>query len=200
MRSKVLLAGVAALTTLGALGACGVPTEDSARLEDDADVPFGLLDEATTTTPPATGVNPTGASLQICLLRDDELARVGRAAPATPALSDVVELLAAGPTPEELDGDITTALADDAVDPDVESAHGIAEVDLTGAFAADAGARQALAVAQIVCTLTSQPGIGQVTFTLDGDPVDVPRGDGSTTSDPVSLDDYRQLDHAAPAP
>jgi len=197
MRLKALLAGVAALT---ALAACGVPTEDTAQIEDDAEVPFGLLDEATTTTPPATGLTPTGTSLQICLLRDDGLARVRRAGPATPTLSDVVELLAAGPTPEELAHDITTAIADDAVVTDVDAAHGIAEVDLTRAFAADAGARQALAVAQIVCTLTSQPGIGQVTFTLDGDPVDVPRGDGSTTSDPVSLDDYRQLDHTAQAP
>lgn len=177
-----------------ALAACGVPTEDTAQVEDPAEVPFGLLDEATPTTPPATNVSPTGVAVQVCLLRDDRLARVRRAGAPDATPTDALQLLAGGPSPDELAAGFTTAFADDAVVTDVEATHGVARVDLTRAFAADAGPRQALAVAQVVCTLTSQPGIGQVTFTLDGDPIDVPRGDGSTTSDPVSLDDYRDLD------
>ncbi len=46
---------------------------------------------------------------------------------------------------------------------------------------------------QLVCTFTARAGIGQVAFTLSGAPVDVPRGDGSLTADPVSRDDYAEL-------
>jgi len=177
-----------------ALVACGVPTENTARLEDE-DVPFGLLDPPPTTTSSPPGPAGTDAGLQLCFLdADDDLVTVVRRVPIDATLADAVELLAAGPAPAELAAGTTTALADGALAAQVEASHGIAEVDLTRTFAADAGRRQRLAVAQVVCTLTGRPGIGQVTFTLDGEPVEVPRGDGSTTSDPVSRDDYRQMD------
>jgi hypothetical protein len=35
--------------------------------------------------------------------------------------------------------------------------------------------------------------VGLVSFTLEGAPVDVPRGDGSVTSGAVSRDDYAEL-------
>jgi hypothetical protein len=74
-----------------------------------------------------------------------------------------------------------------------EHATDITVAELSSVFSALTGQRQLVAIAQIVCTLTSQPGIGQVAFTLDGEPVDVPKGDGSTTSAPVAADDYQHL-------
>ena len=185
---------LATLALAAGLVACGVPTGGSVQVEDPEDVPFGLLEEAPTTTPPATAAVPAGTALQVCLLRDESLVRVPRAAGLDATLSDVVDVLAAGPTPEERDEGITTALGDQPLIAGVDAAQGVAAVDLTEAFAADVGARQVLAVAQVVCTLTGRPGIGQVTFTLDGEPVAVPRGDGSTTAAPVSIDDYRLLE------
>ena len=52
---------------------------------------------------------------------------------------------------------------------------------------------QLLAVAQIVCTLTGRPGVGQVSFTLQGARLAVPKGDGSLVSSPVARDDYAGL-------
>ena len=52
---------------------------------------------------------------------------------------------------------------------------------------------QALSVAQMVFTLTARPGIGRVSFTIDGEPVDVPDGSGALTSDPVAREDYDDL-------
>ena len=66
---------------------------------------------------------------------------------------------------------------------------GIATVELSADFTAASSTDQRAAVAQIVCTLTARPGIGQVQFQLNAKPADVPRGDGSTTSKPVSRDD-----------
>ena len=50
-----------------------------------------------------------------------------------------------------------------------------------------------LALGQLVLTATARPGVGQVRFTLEGLPVQVPTADGTVTSDPLSRDDYLAL-------
>jgi spore germination protein GerM len=70
---------------------------------------------------------------------------------------------------------------------------GIAAVDLTPGFAELPGDRQLRAVAQMTCTLTAQPGVGQVRYTLGGSSIAVPRADGSVTGDPVTRQDYGSL-------
>jgi spore germination protein GerM len=70
---------------------------------------------------------------------------------------------------------------------------GTAIVDLSRPFTALSGSDQLLALAQIVFTLTSRPGIGQVQFTLGGAAIDIPRANGSLTPSPVSRDDYGPL-------
>ena len=71
---------------------------------------------------------------------------------------------------------------------------GVAEVDLVGeVYDLVPPDEQLPAVAQIVLTLTQRPGIGQVSFTLDGEPLRVRLGNGQTTDEagqPVSADDY----------
>jgi len=70
-------------------------------------------------------------------------------------------------------------------------------VDLTDDFAALAGQDQLLAIAQLALSLTGQAGVGRVAFTLGGDRIEVPRGDGSLTSGSVSRDAYLTLLGAA---
>ena len=70
---------------------------------------------------------------------------------------------------------------------------GVAQVDLAAEFAELGSDRQLLAIAQLVLTLTSRPGVGQVAFTLDTAPIDVPRADGTITSDPVTRADYASM-------
>ncbi len=48
-------------------------------------------------------------------------------------------------------------------------------------------------VGQLVLTLTSQRGIGQVLFTVDGKALDVPRGDGTFDSGALSYADFSDL-------
>ena len=52
-----------------------------------------------------------------------------------------------------------------------------------------------MAIAQIVLTLTRRPGIGQVQFTLDGEPLAVPERDNVQTVPGalVSRNDYQSL-------
>ena len=66
-------------------------------------------------------------------------------------------------------------------------------MDLNTDFGTESATDQLNAVAQIVCTLTARPGIGQVQFRLNGKSTAVPSGDGSTTSAAVSRDNYPNL-------
>jgi spore germination protein GerM len=78
----------------------------------------------------------------------------------------------------------------------VDVDRGVATVNATRAFLNSLSAvDQRLAIAQIVLTLTSRPGIGQVVFSVDQQTIVVPRGRGdlSSAGDPVTFDDYKNL-------
>jgi spore germination protein GerM len=75
----------------------------------------------------------------------------------------------------------------------VEVSRGRAVVDLAEEFNEISGSAQLIALAEIVYTATGRPGIGQVTFTLEGSPIETPRGDGSLTSEPLTRSDYQRL-------
>jgi spore germination protein GerM len=78
-----------------------------------------------------------------------------------------------------------------------ESGTGVATVDLVGELfeGIEGGVEQRRAIAQIVLTLTRRPGIGQVRFTLDGEPLPVPKRGNvlSEPGEPVSRLDYASL-------
>lgn len=194
-----LLAGLVTATLVAAMSGCGVGPQEQARPVDDADVPFGLLDPEV--SPPLTTA-PTGTLVRIHLVaEDDTLVPVERRTADTD-LADMVALLVGGPSDEETQLGLRSVLASAGDAPDllgaVELARGVATVDLDEAFAELASDAQLLAIGQIVLTLTDRPGVGQVSFTLAGSPVDVPRGDGTTASGTVTRGDYRDL--AAPTP
>ncbi len=50
-----------------------------------------------------------------------------------------------------------------------------------------------VAVAQLVLTLTAQPGVGQVVFVIGEDTAQIPRADNTLTNAPVSRDDFIEL-------
>jgi spore germination protein GerM len=70
---------------------------------------------------------------------------------------------------------------------------GVGTVDLGGSFGQVGGQEQILAVAQLVFTATSVPGIVKVQFTLGGRPVEVPAGDGTLTQGPLGRSDFPSL-------
>lgn len=184
-----LVVGVLIVAVLGT--SCGVPADDQAERVDD--VPFGLLDPQPST--PAESVGPTeGPVVQIYLVDStgQKLAPVERRLSQASAF-DVVEALMAGPTARERQQGMSTALGSEAVVSRVELVGGVASVDLTGRFAALDGLTQQMGIAQLVLTLTGRPGIGRISFTLDGQPIDIPRGDGTLATGSVSRDNYREF-------
>jgi hypothetical protein len=168
--------------------ACSVRAEQRAQVEDDEAVPFDLLDE---NVPPllSPSADPAAEAVALCFVQEGVLVKVDSALERPFGLTSIVDALAEPPEVESL----RTAVGDPPLVQEVELVGGVARVDLRPAITELGGEDQLLAVAQLVCTLTGRPGIGLVSFTLEGAPIDVPTGDGSLTSEPVSRDDYADL-------
>lgn len=179
------------------IAGCGVSSQDDVQVTPDDEVPFGLLDEAPV-QPSVTALPPSGPVTDVFLVGPTQDVLVARSRQLDgDDLEDVVTRLEAGPTKDEADEGLTTALPDEPTITSVALQEGTASVDLAPGFADLDGATQRLALAQIVFTMTARPGIGRVVFTLEQRPVEVPLGDGTLTSSAVSRDGYREL---APAP
>lgn len=182
------LAGAVVLTL--ALHGCNVPPQERARTVREAAVPFDLLDPAAPPlVPPST--SSIAEQLALCFVRDGRLIVVTQELAPPITLRDAVAALA-GP-PQGAVPFLRTALTEPSLVSDVRLVGGIARVDLVAGVSALPTEEQLLAVAQIVCTLTGRPGVGQVSFTLDGARLPVPKGDGSLVTSPVARDDYSAL-------
>jgi spore germination protein GerM len=154
----------------------------------DDEVPYDLPNpDAERIVPPAPAGAPT---VSLCYLADGELATVEHAMEPPVSLIDTVRALAEPPASAP---HLRTAIGDPDLVRSVDLAGGIAVVDLRRSISTISGQDQLVAVAQIVCTLTGRAGVGQVSFTLDGSAVDIPRDDGSLVSEPVARDDYASL-------
>lgn len=190
--------GALLLVTLGlALGGCGVTTEPQPVTVDDDGVPFGLLTSTstastttTTTDPPPDGRPAEG--LTVCFHRGTRVVPVVRPG-REPGVMQALAALRAGPTADEASLGLSTAVFDPSIATGVRMTGGIATVELGPAFADAGAAVQYDVIVETVCTLTSQPGVGQVAFEVDGERVEVPREDGSLSAEPVSRDDYPGL-------
>ena len=175
---------------LSVAAGCSVPAQERAQTTRDAAVPFGLLDpEAPPILAPPPG--PSSEQVDLCFVRE------GRIVPAQSVLTAPVTLRAAldalATPPPDAGPLVRTALPDPSIVREVRLVGGIARVDLTPAVSTLPADEQLLAVAQIVCTLTGRPGVGQVSFTLEGARLAVPNVDGSLVTSPVARDDYGAL-------
>jgi spore germination protein GerM len=181
---------ILAMFTLVLAAGCTVPAQDSAQRVRDEAVPFALLDPlAPPIVPPASG--PSSEPVALCFVRDGRLVIVTNQIGAPAGLRAALDALAS--PPEDAGPLLRTAFTEPSLVRDVRLLGGIARVDLSPEVAALPADEQLLAVAQIVCTLTGRPGVGQVSFTLQGARLAVPKGDGSLVSSPVARDDYAGL-------
>ena len=166
-------------------GGCGVPVDGEPR---DLARPG-----------PASGSNAPaadgyGSAVQrLYLIRDGRLVRAVRRVPAPPTPHELLDDLLAGPTRAEQQDGLTSALSTVRVD-------GMTVVQrratVTISEPPDQAARgdDLLAYGQIVCTLSGQGAeVGTVSFTNARRPLGVPRGDGSLSTEPLTIADYASL-------
>jgi spore germination protein GerM len=187
------VAGAVAVVTLAVVAACGVPTQDEARTVARDDVPFELLERGTTTSSAPPLLPRPDEVVEVCFLDDDGvLTPILTRPPGDQTLPATVAVLAEPPAANVFGVPLTTAVSEPEL-LEVTRERGLVVVDLDSSFTTMAADDQLAAIAQLVCTLTAQPGVGQIRFSLDGTPIEVPRGDGSLTAEPVVRSDYATL-------
>lgn len=179
------------MCTMLLTAACGAPSDGAVDAIDDDDVPFGLLEEDRSS---ADAAAPSGELVEIYLVvgADDLLFPTVRSLDDTSA-GEVIAELEQDLSDVEVAAGLRNPLADRDVIAGVTLEDGLATIDLTSEFTQMSAANQLLGVAQIVFTAARRPGIDRVAFTLDGQPIQVPMGDGTLTAQPVSPGDYRRF-------
>jgi spore germination protein GerM len=174
------------LATL-AIAGCGVPGQSQPTQLDENGVRI-VASETTTSLPRGT---PT-RRVDLCLVADDHLITVPTELPTPLTVRRTLQALVNAPR-TKLPAGTRSAINDPRLITANTSKRGVAQIDLSTDLSQIPPADQILALAQVVCTLTSLPGIGQVHFTRAGHPIDIPRADGSLTNKPVARSDYGTL-------
>ncbi len=187
-----LLACVLAVVPAG----CGVPDSGEPTPIPASDVPYGLA--APTPTEPgdtSTGTMLSAAGIYL-VTPEDVLVLRGRELPDGGTDAQVQALLgqlAGGPSQQELADELSTALPPGIELEVTEVADGVATVDLAGLVDAPTGEESRLAVAQLVLTATSVPGVTALRLTREGEPVDAPLPGGELTSAPLTAAAFASL-------
>lgn len=187
MRTRRRLAGLVAATLALALAVagCSAPVDSGPKTLRAASIPEELRSTSSTTS---TTV-PTGESEEVTVYyigKDDRLVPVKRRVAPPVTVEKVLEKLFAAPTPAEGVAGLTSA-----IDPDTQILGApiearIATVNVSKNFAFGRPIDQILAIAQVVFTAVEIEGVAGVLFALDGQRLEVPSGDGSATSAPLS--------------
>ncbi|MGH8986504.1 MAG: GerMN domain-containing protein [Acidimicrobiia bacterium] len=192
---KRVITAVVLLALAAAATGCGVREQSSPQSIDSSDVPFGLLE-----TPPIREARPTGDpagdALTVYLLGAERLVPVLRQAPHRVDFVTALDTLAEGPTADEVELGLQSAVGPESPGRPVRVEGDVAVLELSDAFLAGSG-DQIAGLAQIVFTLTGASTVERAQFVLDGQPVEVPKGDGVLTTEPVRRADYAPL---APSP
>lgn len=183
---------VAALAGALLLASCGLPSDGTARPVEPADVPFGLLDAGGQPSATPSGVTPSAATAAVAFLdaNGEVVLRPESFGPLDPAtlLQRVLDELALGPDERDRSAGLLTALPPSAQLRLTRLDGGVATVETQGLDEVTEPEALPLAAAQVVLTATSVTGVTAVWFTRDGSPVAVPLPDGTTTSQPLTVD------------
>ncbi|MEU4691384.1 GerMN domain-containing protein [Actinoplanes sp. NPDC023714] len=163
---------------------CGIPAQDEPH---EVTLPHG--GQNTVTAGPAPGGEVAEV---LCMVRDGRLVQAVRRVSSVPTPQRQLDDLIAGPTAAERGLGLSTALAGIALS--ARDSGGGVTVEVTEEEdAGSARSDEVLAYAQIVCTLTARADVASVSFTQEGDPLRVPRADGSLTDRPLRGWDYSSL-------
>ena len=188
---KAWLALVACLLLLLGGTACGVsPQQHPERLRRDV-VPGS-------TAPSGPSEGPTAVrSVDAYLVDGDRLVAVRRQVPDRDILREALLRVADGPATTEAARGLRSALPRNVRPIAVELGDGVALVDMDPGFLALAGHEQVLAVAQIVYTVSGPAGARAVRVRVDGRFLELPTGNGSLATRPLTRADFGPL---APQP
>jgi len=191
--ARFLLGLGTALALLSA--ACGVPNDSQPREINAQNVPFGLLAPtggATSTTAPAVFAPMSQVTIYLADV-EGNLVPVQREVQAPGTVRKSLEVLLRGPTTEEADT-LRTAITSTTKLLHISGPEdGLITVDLSHQLLDVTGRQQILALAQVVYTATSRRNVERVLFRVDGEPKEVPTGNGTLTASPLDRLSYSEL-------
>ncbi len=133
------------------------------------------------------------AEVSIYLVRDEQLRLATREADPGSAARAALEALMAGPTEDEAETGLASAIPSSTTLVGLTIGDRQALVDVSDEFITVGGASEILAVGQIVLTLTQSGEVDAVAFAVEGVATVVPTSQGALTDQPVGADDYRDL-------
>jgi len=206
MKSFGLLREMLAIVTLALLGAaCSVPSSGNYEQFPSGEIPFDLnaasttstVAPSTTTTPETVTSDPQVVSepVAVYFVINSMLIRTQQNIVSPATATQTLTVLISGPGADATTTGLRSAVPKFFI-ASVDVLRGVAIIDAGSSFLKDLpAADQKLAIAQLVLTLTSRPGIGQVLFSVDGVAIAVPRGRGdlAAAGTAVTFDDYKNL-------
>jgi len=210
LKDRLCQRSVFAASLIMFTSSCGVPTSSDFVQIPEANIPFELNVTSTTTTttvPVELDASTSGSDspnavpeivnetvdLYFIIANRLVATKIQIASPAT--TTQVLSALVAGPPSGDAGSGLRSAIAA-SLQAKIDVSKGIVMIDANNFLLAGLSPiDQRLAIAQLVLTFTSRPGIGQAKFSVNGVSIAVPRGRGdlSKPGDPVSYDDYISL-------
>jgi spore germination protein GerM len=188
VRAPVLIIGVVVAALVGA--GCGAGRDEEPRAIAPEQVPFGLLEPSTTTTtipPDATTVPATVYLVDA----DNLLAPVEREVSAPLNIERALDSLLEQVSAEEADRGLRSSIPSGTALRDVSApGAGLVTIDLNEAIDNVTGEPLRRAIAQLVFTATAVPEVNRVQISVDGEPREVPDGNGVSTATPLTRSDY----------
>jgi spore germination protein GerM len=185
---------MALVLALLVLAACGVQDDGSPRALAPEDVPFDLLQPATSVANPE---NAEGQPRAVWFVDNDGLlARGERRLEAPVTVEDIVSALLDGVTAAEQANGLRSNIAPGTRLLEVDGpTDGLVTIDLSGEILTVSRELQRLAIAQVVFTATGLPNVDRVLFKFDGTgPAEVPGAGNELTSEPLRRRDFDQFD------
>ncbi|HWL43185.1 MAG TPA: GerMN domain-containing protein [Ilumatobacter sp.] len=163
------------------LAGCGIRPDPEPRAIPGAEPVVG----------PVAGSDSAAAGAQRIYLVGPGDQRLLRSVPRTaPSTANLIEVLLDGPNENELRAQWTSLIPAQTSLLDSYIQGSILFLDLTPELAALPGTVQPQALAQIVYTAAEAPGITAVQITIEGEPQQLPKGNGQATTGTLRPYDY----------
>ena len=185
------------IAALALLGSCGLPSKSTPVEVPAAEVPYGLLQSATTSPSPTVspGVVPSAGTIYLADAQQQLVALPVQIPSGTtaPMLQSLLDRLAVGPSERERERGLVTDLGPGSTIVLRNLSAGTAEIELQTTNQDPSPSKLPIAVGQIVLTASSIMGIDRVVFVRDGTVLPVPGPDGSRTLDPLTSANYTSI-------
>jgi spore germination protein GerM len=177
------------------VAACGIPADDAPREISQDQVPDTPEDPVDVGDGQSRSVNLWFSQFvgdRDVLTTVPEQVTTGESGLPTPAV--VLDRLLAGvPADAGAEGVVTWIPPDTSLAAQPELRSGILTVDLDSGISGIQGVGARLAYGQMVCTADNLEGVDGVVFTIEGEPVQAPNGEGEAGSAPLTCDGYDNL-------